>query len=68
MSTFWYTPPSTGLHNLATDNMARTCLQDASFGPASTCRNLDFTLHFQQTYVHGMTYVSVFPNETSAVS
>lgn len=52
MSTFWYTPPSTGLHNLATDNMARTCLQDASFGPASTCRNLDFTLHFQQTYVH----------------
>ncbi|EPS93155.1 hypothetical protein FOMPIDRAFT_1056220 [Fomitopsis schrenkii] len=29
--------------------MAGSCLQDASFGPASTCRNLDFTLYFQQT-------------------
>ncbi|KZT65538.1 P-loop containing nucleoside triphosphate hydrolase protein [Daedalea quercina L-15889] len=28
--------------------MGTACPQDASFGPASTCRNLDFTLYFQQ--------------------
>ncbi|KAJ7230413.1 hypothetical protein GGX14DRAFT_692155 [Mycena pura] len=26
-----------------------TCVQDKSFGPASTCRDLDFTLYFEQT-------------------
>lgn len=42
-----------GLFACSWNNMAtrRSCLQDASFGPASTCRHLDFTIYFQQTYV-----------------
>ncbi|TFY69692.1 hypothetical protein EVJ58_g284 [Rhodofomes roseus] len=29
--------------------MVLSCHQDSAFGPASTCRNLDFTLYFEQT-------------------